>query len=278
MWADCDGRQRVVHAVVGSRLRCVGANLHCLSSAALANRHMPHPPSCAPPPDRLCQAITAAGSGCQAALAAERYLSANGLAQEFSQAVTEEVGVLQAGCCSAGWLGGSAATAAALDHALVCTKPCWHLAVLDPASMLFALPPALAQKYGATPETQAASSSGADTEATFDPNADKHKVGAGSPLLFACPLLGWRQHGRTNQRDTLSDQHALPDHPSRRTPPLSSTPLAPLLSAPAGPVRAAQAVPREQPPADCAVHWCAWGGLWVLGRAGLGGVQAGLSM
>ncbi len=37
------------------------------------------------------QAITAAGSGCQAALAAERYLSANGLAQEFSQAVTEEV-------------------------------------------------------------------------------------------------------------------------------------------------------------------------------------------
>ncbi|PRW44349.1 thioredoxin-disulfide reductase [Chlorella sorokiniana] len=66
------------------------------------------------------QAITAAGSGCQAALAAERYLSANGLAQEFSQAVTEE-------------------------------------------------------KYGSTPETQAASSSGADTEETFDPNADKHK-------------------------------------------------------------------------------------------------------
>ncbi|KAI7845690.1 hypothetical protein COHA_000804 [Chlorella ohadii] len=66
------------------------------------------------------QAITAAGSGCQAALAAERYLSANGLAQEFSQAVTEE-------------------------------------------------------KYGSTPETRAASSSGADTEETFDPNADKHK-------------------------------------------------------------------------------------------------------
>ncbi len=42
----------------------------------------------------------------------------------------------------------------------------------------------LPQKYGSTPETRAARSSGADTEETFDPNADKHKV----RLLICCLL------------------------------------------------------------------------------------------
>ena len=147
--------------------------------------------------------------------------------------MTEEVGVLQAGCCGAGWLGGSAATAAAPNHGLVCTKPCWQLAVLDPASVLFALPPALPQKYGATPETQAASSSGADTEATFDPNADRHKVGAGMPWAVCLPLSAlpsawphqsWRHPARP----------ACPAGPfvTRRIPPVTSTPLAPLFVRP----------------------------------------------
>lgn len=112
------------------------------------------------------QAVTAAGSGCQAALAAERYLSATGLAQEFSQAPVEEVGGF-------GGAGRGATGAAGHSHGLACPPPPPSACPSSPS--LPSPPAARPQKYGATEDTRAASSSGADTEETFDPAADKHK-------------------------------------------------------------------------------------------------------
>ena len=71
--------------------------------------------------------------------------------------------------------------------------------------------PLLPQKYGATPETQSASSSGADTEATFDPAADKHKV-RGSLVVAWCS--GTEGQGECGGLGTLQTQHKeqLPFH------------------------------------------------------------------
>lgn len=150
------------------------SNVHnavCPASHARLPSHLP------------AQAITAAGSGCQAALAAERYLSANGLAQEFSQAVTEEVRAAALLLGMSHILMKLIVPTACNEATATCTCALPHL---DPPCHCLFLS-LLPQKYGSTPETRAASSSGADTEETFDPNADKHKV----RLPACCICMCW---------------------------------------------------------------------------------------